>query len=98
MADTDQTLHPADSNSTIESRARQRRYERNYAENVTVDAGTEEVLSFSDDFSELSSHMNKSSTMMMGERMEIFFDNERGRSVDSHVRMAGRMMGLDLTY
>jgi hypothetical protein len=98
MADTDQMLHPTDSKLTMESRVRLRRYERHYAENVTVDAGTEEVFSFADDFSKLSSHMNKSSTMMMGGRMEIFFDNERGRSVGSHVRMAGRMMGLDLTY
>ncbi len=96
MADTDQTLHPADSSSTIEPPVRRRHYERHYAESVTVNARTEDVFSFADDFSELSSHMNKSSKMMMGGRMQISFDDGRGQRVGSHVQMTGRMMGFDL--
>jgi hypothetical protein len=96
MTNVHRALHPGDSSSAIESPAGQRRYERHYAESITVDAGTEDVFSFADDFSSLSSHMNKSSTMMMGGRMQISFDDGRGRRVGSHVQMAGRMMGLDL--
>jgi hypothetical protein len=61
-----------------------------------VDAGAEDVFSFADDFSSLSSHMSNSSTMMMGGRMQISFDDGRGQTVGSHVRMSGRMMGIDL--
>lgn len=32
----------------------------------------------------------------MGGRMKICFDDSRGRTVGSHVRMGGRMMGLNL--
>jgi Polyketide cyclase / dehydrase and lipid transport len=96
MADADRALHPSDSSSTIEFPAGRRRYERHYAESVTIDAGADDVFSFADDFSELSSHMNKSSTMMMGGRMQTSFDDGRGRTVGSHVRMSGRMVGLDL--
>jgi hypothetical protein len=96
MAAADQALHPTDSGSAIKSPAEQRNYERHYAESVTVDAGAEDVFSFADDFSRLSEHMNKSSTRMMGGRMQMSFDDGRGRTVGSHVRMAGRMMGFDL--
>jgi Polyketide cyclase / dehydrase and lipid transport len=95
-SDTHQAPRPAVSRSPNESPAPRRRYERHYAESVTVNARTEDVFSFADDFSELSSHMNKPSKMMMGGRMQICFDDSRGRTVGSHVRMAGRMMGLDL--
>jgi hypothetical protein len=74
----------------------QRSYERHYTEGVTVDANAEEVFSFADDFSRLSSHMSNSSTMMMGGRMQISFDTDRGQTVGSHIRMTGRMMGFDL--
>jgi hypothetical protein len=40
--------------------------------------------------------MSQSSGMMMGGRMQISFDDGRGQTVGSHVRMTGRMMGFDL--
>jgi hypothetical protein len=82
--------------STVEPRAAQRSYERQYAESVTVDASAEDVFSFADDFTKLSSHMSQSSGMMMGGRMQTSFDDGRGQTVGSHVRMTGRMMGFDL--
>jgi Polyketide cyclase / dehydrase and lipid transport len=92
-----QPRHSAgDSNSTVEPPATQRRYERHYAESVTVDTSAEDVFSFADDFNRLSSHMSQSSGMMMGGRMQISFDDGRGQTVGSHVRMTGRMMGFDL--
>jgi hypothetical protein len=63
---------------------------------VTVDASAEDVFSFADDFTQLSSHMSQSSGMMMGGHMQISFDDGRGQTVGSHVRMTGRMMRVEL--
>lgn len=71
-------------------------YERHYEESVRLPAGAIEIFSYADDFSQLSSHMNKSSSIMMGGRMETLLDAARGQAVGSHVRMKGRMMGLEL--
>ena len=91
-ADTHQALRPTDSSSTTESAVGRRHYE----EIVTVDASAEDVFSFADDFTRLSSHMSQSSGMMMGGRMKISFDDGNGQTIGSHVRMTGRMMGFDL--
>jgi hypothetical protein len=81
----------------MERGADTRYYERHHAESVTVDATAEEVFAFADDFSKLSSHMSESSTMMIGGRMQLSLDDGRGRIVGSHVRMSGRMMGINLS-
>jgi uncharacterized membrane protein len=73
-----------------------RTYERHYEESVTLPVGAQEVFSYADDFSKLSSHMNKSSSMMMGGSMETMLDEGRGQSIGSHVRMKGKMMGVEL--
>lgn len=73
-----------------------RAYERHYEEKVRIPAGAGEIFSYADDFSQLSSHMNKSSSMMMGGSMETSLDAARGQAVGSHVRMKGRMMGIEL--
>ena len=71
-------------------------YERQYSEIVALDANAEEVFAFADDFTRLSSHMGQSSAMMMGSSMQTSFDEGRGQAVGSHVRMTGRMLGIDL--
>jgi hypothetical protein len=73
-----------------------RAYERHYEENVTLPVGAEEIFSYVDDFTKLSSHMNKSSSMMMGGSMETSLDEGRGQAIGSHVRMKGKMMGIEL--
>lgn len=73
-----------------------RRYERHHEANVILPAGGKEVFSYVDDFSSLSAHMSQSSVMMMGGSMDMLFDAERGQAVGSHVRMKGRMMGIEL--
>jgi Polyketide cyclase / dehydrase and lipid transport len=95
-AETHQALYPTDSSPAIEPPLALRSYEWHYAESVTVDASAEDVFSFADDFTRLSSHMSQSSGMMMGGRMQISFDDGHGQTVGSHVRMTGRMMGFDL--
>jgi hypothetical protein len=50
-----------------------------------------------DDFRKLSAHMERPSAMMLGSRMEIFTDDGGGRSVGSHVRMKGKVLGIPLS-
>ena len=73
-----------------------RRYERHYEENVIIPVGAKDVFSYVDDFSRFSSHMSQSSAMMMGGSMEYSFDAARGEAPGSHVRMKGRIMGIEL--
>lgn len=72
-------------------------YERHYEEHVTLPVGAEKIFSYADDFSRLSSHMNKSSSMMMGGSMETLLDEGRGQAIGSHIRMKGKMMGIELS-
>jgi hypothetical protein len=72
-------------------------YERHYEEHVTLPVGAEKIFSYADDFSQLSSHMNKSSSMMMGGSMETLLDEGRGQAIGSHIRMKGKMMGIELS-
>jgi hypothetical protein len=74
-----------------------RTYERHYEENVRLPVGADEIFSYADDFSKLSSHMNKSSSMMMGGSMQTSVDQARGQAIGSHVRMKGSMMGIELS-
>lgn len=71
-------------------------YERKYSRAVTLDASADEVFAFADDFTRLSSHMGQSSAMMMGSSMQTSFDERRGQAVGSHVRMTGKMLGIEL--
>jgi len=71
-------------------------YERHYEEGVTLPVGVQEAFSYADDFSKLSSHMNTSSSTMMGGSMETLLDEGRGQAIGSHVRMKGKMMGVEL--
>jgi uncharacterized membrane protein len=72
-------------------------YELHYEKNISLPVGADEIFSYADDFSKLSSHMNKSSSMMMGGHMETSLDQARGQAIGSHVRMSGKMMGIELS-
>src|SRR5262245_46755681 len=71
-------------------------YRPHYEEGVTLPVGVQEAFSYADDFSKLSSHMNTSSSTMMGGSMETLLDEGRGQAIGSHVRMKGKMMGVEL--
>ncbi|HKS86999.1 MAG TPA: SRPBCC family protein [Pseudolabrys sp.] len=72
-------------------------YELHYEENVSLPARAGQIFSYADDFSKLSSHMNTSSSMMIGGSMETSLDQARGQAVGSHVRMSGKIMGIEIT-
>lgn len=67
-----------------------------YEETVTVNAPLEEVFRYADDFANFSSHMNKSSWMMAGGKMETQVDEGKGQRVGSHIKMGGNILGFNL--
>ena len=71
-------------------------YQRHYEEQVTINAKPEEVFVFVDDHSNLSSHMNQSSWMMGGSKMETKIDAGKGQQIGSHITMGGKVFGLTL--
>ena len=62
-----------------------------------IDTSPEEVFAFVDDHARFSSHMNESSWMMGGGRMAVELDEARGKAVGSHIRLSGRVLGVDLS-
>jgi hypothetical protein len=54
------------------------------------------AFAYLDDFRKLSAHMEGSSGMMLGSKMEIETDNALGRAVGSHVWMRGVVLGMTL--
>ena len=61
-----------------------------------VNASADRVFAHLDDHARLSTHMTKSSWTMGGGRMEISSDAGRGQLVGSHIRLGGRVFGVQL--
>jgi hypothetical protein len=61
-----------------------------------IEASVESVFEFLDDQSNLSSHMNERSWMMLGSTMDIFMDEHRTRLVGSRFGFTGRVLGIPL--
>jgi Polyketide cyclase / dehydrase and lipid transport len=68
-----------------------------YETSALVQAPVEEVFTYVDDPTRLSSHMSESSWMMGGSRMRIELDDNRGQRVGSRIRMSGRIFGRRLS-
>ena len=62
-----------------------------------VSASPERVFALIDDHERLSSHMSQSSWRMDGGRMKTILDERRGQTVGSHIRVSGRILGLELS-
>lgn len=71
-------------------------YERHYDDSVFIPASATEIFAFIDDHTRLSSHMNKSSWMMGGGRMNTSTDAEHGQKTGSHIRMNGKVFGITI--
>lgn len=69
---------------------------RHYEESVIIPFSAEKVFNFVNDHSNLSSHMGKSSWMMGGGKMETSTDEGKGQKVGSHIKMDGRVFGINL--
>lgn len=69
---------------------------KHYEESVLISASPEEVFNFVDDHTQLSTHMNESSWMMGGGKMNTSIDEKGGKEVGSHIQMDGNIYGIKL--
>ena len=68
-----------------------------YEQSAIISAPPAEVFSYVDDHANFSSHMNKSSWMMGGGKMETHVDVGKGKKVGSHIRMDGKVFGIEVS-
>ena len=61
-----------------------------------VAAPADAVFSHLDDHNRLAGHMNQSSWMMAGSKMDIKLDAAKGRAAGSHIRLRGRVLGIPI--
>lgn len=71
-------------------------YENHFECSVQVNASPVQVFDELDDQERLSAHMMQSSAMMAGSTMRFEFDERRGRSVGSRMRLYGNVLGFSL--
>mgnify|MGYP001602920237 CR=1 FL=1 len=69
---------------------------KHYEDSTLVSASPEKVFNYVDDHSNFSSHMSESSWMMGGGRMEVQTDEGHGQRVGSHIRLSGKVFGINL--
>jgi len=70
---------------------------RHFESHAEVAASPAELFALLDDHSRLSAHMTKRSWMMAGSRITLETDANRGRAVGSRIRLAGRILGFELS-
>ena len=63
---------------------------------VSIAASPEAIFAYADDHKNFSAHMNQSSWMMGGSKMETKVDAGGGRKVGSHITMSGAVFGVNL--
>ena len=69
---------------------------RHFEKTLVVPASPEEIFTFVDDHRNFSSHMNKSSWIMAGSRLETKIDEGHGQKIGSHIKMDGTILGIKL--
>jgi hypothetical protein len=82
----------AESGSDLEWSIMTRRIEAS----STIAASAAEIFARLDDQSRLAEHMGRPTVMMGGGRMTYEFDDGKGQTIGSHIRMAGQAFGLNL--
>lgn len=70
--------------------------ERHYQDSALISASAEEVFAYIDNHANFSSHMNNSSWMMGGGKMDTQMDEKMGQAVGSHIKMSGSVFGIKL--
>lgn len=65
-------------------------------ETVSVAALPDAIFTYADNHRNFSAHMNQSSWMMGGGKMETKVDEGEGKKVGSHITMSGRVFGINL--
>lgn len=69
---------------------------KHYEKSIFISESPEEVFAYIDDHTKLSSHMNKSSWMMGGNKMETIIDDKQGKEIGSHIKMSGKIFGVEI--
>jgi hypothetical protein len=69
---------------------------RHYEKSVVISAKVDDVFDYIDDHKRFSSHMNQSSWMLGGGKMNTSVDEKNGQKVGSHIRMDGTVFGVYL--
>lgn len=69
---------------------------KHYEESVLFNALPKDLFAYVDDHLNFSSHMNKSSWMMGGGKMETELDSGQGKVIGSHIKMSGNVLGINL--
>lgn len=69
---------------------------RHYSAYVDISASPEQLFDFLNNPYNLSSHIRKSSLMMMGSKMKIETDIEKGQKLGSEIKLTGKFLGLDI--
>jgi hypothetical protein len=69
---------------------------RHYEESAYIPASVRQVFDYVDEHSRLSAHMSQSSWMLGGSRMDVRADDGHGQVVGSHIRMSGKVLGIQL--
>lgn len=67
-----------------------------HEDSVMIPASAERLFEFADVHASLSAHMGQPSWKMGWGRMEIAPDEDRGKSVGSHIRLDGKILGIRL--
>lgn len=70
--------------------------EKHYKDSIEINATPEAIFAYADDHSKFSSHMNESSWMMGGGKMETEVDEGHGQKIGSHIKMGGKVFGIKL--
>lgn len=71
-------------------------YTRSAQADVEVTTSAERLFDYMDDQANPGTHMQRSSAMMLWGSMAYDFDDARGRSVGSVIKMTGKVAGLNL--
>lgn len=74
----------------------QEKYSKHDEHCVSVNSTPAEVFTYADDHRNFSAHMSESSWMMGGGKMVTETDENKGQKVGSHIKMAGKVFGVEL--
>lgn len=69
---------------------------RHFEKSESIQGSPQEIFGYVDDHSIFSTHMSKSSWMMIGGSMDTQTDERRGQEVGSHIRMNGKVLGIKI--
>lgn len=69
---------------------------KHYEESAFISASPQDIFVFADDPMHFSAHMNESSMMMGGGKMETLVDEGQGKKLGSHIIMKGKAFGISL--